>query len=140
MEDSKTEESSSASVNDMETKPKQIQSVTGATSKTSSKSSITAVQSNPKNILKQTHYLDDANEELSQLIISGKITSDDVRSLKVSLKEHVSLKEKVEKLKSLLGRSAKAQREAKIDSEAAQKRLVQALREIERLNRKLDKL
>jgi len=56
------------------------------------------------------------------------------------LKEHVSLKEKVEKLKSLLGRSAKAQREAKVDSEAAQKRLVHALREIERLNKKLDKL
>jgi len=146
MEDIKAEESSTASLNDTKTKPKPIQSVTGGTAKAPpNHSSATAPSdhgssSTPKNNSKSTYSLDDANEELSQLIISGKITSDDVRCLKVTLKEHVSLKEKVEKLKSLLGRSAKAQREAKIDSEAAQKRLVQALREIERLNRKLDKL
>lgn len=95
----------------------------------------------PRSVSKKAaSTLDAANEELSQLIISGKMTSDDARCLKAALKEHVSLMEKVEKLKSLLGRSAKAQREAKVDSEAAQKRLVQALREIERLNKKLDKL
>lgn len=87
-----------------------------------------------------TYTLDHANEELSQLIFRGKITSDDVPAVKTILKEHVSLKEKVEKLKSLLGRSAKAQREAKIDAEASQKRLTQALREMERLQQKLDKL
>ncbi len=132
MEAIKAEESSSAPVNDTETKPKQIQ--------TPAKPAASTTQNTPKTNSKQAHTLDDANEELSQLIISGKIRSDDVRCLKIALKEHVSLKEKVEKLKSLLGRSAKAQREAKIDSEASQKRLVQALREIERLNKKLDKL
>jgi hypothetical protein len=150
-------------------KPKPIQSVTGGTTKTPQSHSSTgtipsdhgssstpktnsnstsstpkinskSTSSTPKTNSKSAYTLDDANEELSQLIISGKITSNDVRCLKATLKEHVSLKEKVEKLKSLLGRSAKAQREAKIDSEAAQKRLVQALREIERLNKKLDKL
>jgi len=131
MEDIKPEESSTT--NDTETK--QIQSP-----KTPAKSAVSTTQSTPKTTSKQTHTLDDANEELSQLIISGNIKSDDVRCLKIALKEHVSLKEKVEKLKSLLGRSAKAQREAKIDSEASQKRLVQALREIERLNKKLDTL
>lgn len=90
--------------------------------------------------LKSAYTLDDANEEISQLIISGKVTSDDVKCLKSMLKEHTSLKEKVEKLKSLLGRSAKAQREAKVDYEKAQKSLGQAMREIERLNRKLEKL
>lgn len=146
MEDIKAKESSTASLNDTKTKPKPIQSVkggttkalpshSGATTSTDHGSSIT-----PKTNSKSFYNLDDANEELSQLIISGKISSDDVRCLKMTLKEHVSLKEKVEKLKSLLGRSAKAQREAKIDSEAAQKRLAHALREIERLNRKLDKL
>ena len=134
------EESSSVSVNTTQTKPKQLQSASGAIPNTPAKSGITSVQSTPKTIAKQTHTLDDANEELSKLIISGKITSDDVRSLRTALNEHVALIEKVDKLKSLLGRSAKAQREAKIDSESSQKKLVQALREIERLNRKLDKL
>jgi hypothetical protein len=84
--------------------------------------------------------LDDANEELSQLIISGSVQTEDVKALKFILNEHVSLKEKVEKLKSLLGRSAKAQREAKMDSDASRKRLLQAMREIEGLKVKLEKL
>lgn len=50
------------------------------------------------------------------------------------------LKEKIAKLKSLLGRSAKAQREAKVELEVTQKRLDQALREIDRLQKKIDKL
>ena len=129
MEDTTTEE-----------KPKQIQLVTGTTQSAPAKSSIVSVQNTPKTISQQTHTLDNANEELSKLIISGKVTSDNVQSLRTALNEHVALIEKVEKLKSLLGRSAKAQREAKIDSESSQKKLVQALREIERLNRKLDKL
>lgn len=87
-----------------------------------------------------TVSLGDAHEELSQLIIGGRISSDDVSMTKSILNEHASLKEKVEKLKSLLGRSAKAQREAKVDLDASQKRLTQAMREIDRLNQKLDKL
>jgi len=139
MEGVTTEESSAAPLNDTKTKPKTIQAATGGSTKATPSHISVTTPSAPKTN-KSANTLDDANEELSKLIIAGKITSDDVQSLKVALKEHVSLKEKVEKLKSLLGRSAKAQREAKIDSEAAQKRLVQALREIERLNGKLDKL
>lgn len=105
-----------------------------------SHTSAPAPSSAPRNVSKSTSTLGDASEELSRLIISGKIKSDDAQCLKATLKEHASLKEKVEKLKSLLGRSAKAQREAKVDSEAAQKRLGQAMKEIERLNKKLDKL
>jgi len=142
----KSNESSTVVLNGTKPKPKQTQTVTGGTTKAplghtgATTPSDQLSSSAPKNASRSSYSLDDANEELSQLIICGKISSDDVRCLKVTLKEHVSLKEKVEKLKSLLGRSAKAQREAKIDSEAAQKRLVQALREIERLNKKLDKL
>jgi chromosome segregation ATPase len=84
--------------------------------------------------------LSDANEELSQLIIAGKISSDDVFATKSILNDYTGLKEKVEKLKSLLGRSAKAQREAKVDLDASQKRLTSAMKEIERLHQKLDKL
>ena len=147
MEDKKADESSpTAPLNITKTKSKPVQSLPGGISTTSPNHSGTSTPSDPgfasppKSISKSSSTLDDANEELSQLIISGKISSDDVRCLKSTLKEHVSLKEKVEKLKSLLGRSAKAQREAKLDSEASQKRLVQSLREIERLNQKLDKL
>jgi hypothetical protein len=64
----------------------------------------------------------------------------DAEALILVLKDYDSLKDKVTKLKSLLGRSAKAQREAKVDLDATQKRLDNALREIDRLNRKVDKL
>ena len=74
------------------------------------------------------------------MIKTSKINSDDCHAIKEVLKEHVALKEKVDKLKSLLGRSAKAQRETKVDYEASQKRLGNAMREIERLNQRLEKL
>lgn len=60
--------------------------------------------------------------------------------LKAIVKDHDTQKEKIGKLKSLLGRSAKAQREAKVDLDATQKKLDNALREIERLHKKIDKL
>jgi chromosome segregation ATPase len=96
--------------------------------------------SKPSTTGKASYTLEDANKELAQLISSKQIQASDFPALKSVLKEHGSLKEKVDKLKSLLGRSAKVQREAKVDLEATQKRLAQALREIERLNQKLDKL
>lgn len=89
---------------------------------------------------KTSNSLDDARRELAILVNSRKITAADCTALKAILKEHTALKEKVDKLKSLLGRSAKAQRETKVDFEASQKRLSQALREIERLNQRLEKL
>lgn len=89
---------------------------------------------------KATHSLEDAIKEVSNIVTSGKVTHADVPAIKAILTEHANLKEKVDKVKSLLGRSAKVQRETKIDLEAAQKRLNQATREIERLNQKLDKL
>lgn len=97
-------------------------------------------KSGPSGTQKVTNTLEDANKELENLKKEGKITGADIRVTIAVLKEHASLKEKVDKLKSLLGRSAKAQRETKVDLDAAQKRLNQALREIERLNQKLDKL
>jgi DNA repair ATPase RecN len=89
---------------------------------------------------KPTYTLEDANNELARLMHDRKVSPTDISNTNAILKEYASLKEKVDKLKSLLGRSAKAQRETKVDLDAAQKRLSQALREIERLNQKLDKL
>jgi hypothetical protein len=89
---------------------------------------------------KDFHSLQDAKAEVSKLIRSGKAVSADVAGIQSILKEHISLKEKVDKLKSLLGRSAKAQRETKVDADATHKRMSQVLREIDRLNQKLEKL
>jgi hypothetical protein len=89
---------------------------------------------------KASHSLEDAIKEVSNIVTSGKVTQADVPAIKAILTEHANLKGKVDKVKSLLGRSAKVQRETKIDLEASQKRLNLATREIERLNQKLDKL
>jgi hypothetical protein len=61
-------------------------------------------------------------------------------SIQLILKDHDHLKEKVGKLKSLLGRSAKAQRETKVEMDATQKRLDQALAEVQKLQQKMEKL
>jgi DNA repair ATPase RecN len=89
---------------------------------------------------KASHSLEDAIKEVSKIVTSGKVTQADVPAIKAILTEHANLKGKVDKVKALLGRSAKVQRETKIDLDASQKRLNQATREIERLNQKLDKL
>lgn len=84
--------------------------------------------------------LEEANEEIAQLLTSGKVSQREVSSLQGMMRDHAALKEKVNKLKSLLGRSAKAQREAKMELESTAKKLEQSLKEIERLNSKLEKL
>jgi hypothetical protein len=89
---------------------------------------------------KKSLSLDDARKEISILINSKIIKFDDCQAIKAMLQEHTTLKEKVDKLKALLGRSAKAQRETKVDFDASQKRLNQSLRENERLNQRLEKL
>ena len=84
--------------------------------------------------------IDEARVCLTQRMQAGLVDEADKDPIRLILREYDSMKEKVSKLKSLLGRSAKAQREAKVDLEATQKRLDQALREIERLQKKIDKL
>ena len=85
--------------------------------------------------------VDEAFSVMEAMVIGGRATSEHEKNcLKVLLTDHDALKDKIGKLKSLLGRSAKAQREAKIELETTQKRLQEATREIERLNEKVDKL
>jgi hypothetical protein len=84
--------------------------------------------------------LEEANEEIAQLLTSGKVSQKEVSSLQGMMRDHAALKEKVNKLKSLLGRSAKAQREAKMELEGTTKKLEHAMREIERLSTKVEKL
>mmetsp|Transcript_13536 Transcript_13536/g.20193 ORF Transcript_13536/g.20193 Transcript_13536/m.20193 type:complete len:555 (-) Transcript_13536:163-1827(-) len=83
---------------------------------------------------------DDANEELAILLHAKKITQNDVSCLQSVIRENVSLREKVTKLKSLLGRSAKAQRDTKTDLDATKTRLDGAQQEIARLNARVESL
>ena len=69
-----------------------------------------------------------------------KLNNADSAKLQILLNDYDVLRDKTSKLKSLLGRSAKAQREAKVELDATQKRLEASLREIERLQGKIDKL
>jgi hypothetical protein len=84
--------------------------------------------------------IDILRDQLLTLAKSDKLDKGDAKRLSVLIKEYDGLKDKVSKIKSLLGRSAKAQREAKVDLEVTQKRLDQALREVDRLQSKIDKL
>ena len=55
----------------------------------------------------------DSNEAVMKLVKSGKLSSQEAQAVKGLAKDHAALKIKVDRLKGLLGRSAKAQREAK---------------------------
>jgi hypothetical protein len=89
---------------------------------------------------KKAWSLEEANEEIALLLEGGKVSMLDVSSLQGLLRDYSALQDKVTKLKSLLGRSAKAQREAKVEVEMTQKRLDQALRDVERLQTKVNVL
>ena len=84
--------------------------------------------------------LEDAHDELDVLLDSGRVTSQEVAAIKHSLKEQTALREKVSKLKSLLGRSAKAQREAKMELEQTQRKLASSQQQVEKLAQKVEKL
>mmetsp|Transcript_4836 Transcript_4836/g.6994 ORF Transcript_4836/g.6994 Transcript_4836/m.6994 type:complete len:482 (+) Transcript_4836:102-1547(+) len=84
--------------------------------------------------------LDEANEEVALLLQSGKVSQREVQSLQGMMRDHAMLKDKVDKLKSLLGRSAKAQREAKLNLESTQKKLEIAMQENQSLKAKVDHL
>ncbi|KAL7576010.1 hypothetical protein ACA910_000797 [Epithemia clementina (nom. ined.)] len=85
--------------------------------------------------------VEEALSAMETMVRDGRLTSEhDKTCLKVLLSDHDALKDKISKLKSLLGRSAKAQRESKIELETTQKRLQETTREVERLNQKVEKL
>jgi len=92
------------------------------------------------NSANKSFSLDEANEEIALLLKSSKVSQKEVSAMQGMMRDHVALLDKVSKLKSLLGRSAKAQREAKMDLEATQKKLEQTLRENELLNAKVERL
>ena len=85
--------------------------------------------------------IDEALTAIESMFADGRVSNAQDRiCLQVLMKDHDNLKEKIAKLKSLLGRSAKAQREAKVELDVCQKKLTEANKEVERLTQKVDKL
>lgn len=82
----------------------------------------------------------DLNEQLANLLISKQLPQSIVTSLQSTLRENATLKEKNVKLKSLLGRSAKAQRDAKHECEHMKKQYEELRIENERLERRVEQL
>eukprot|EP00804_Cyclotella_cryptica_P003976 CCRYP_013886-RA/>CCRYP_013886-RA protein AED:0.13 eAED:0.13 QI:160/1/1/1/1/1/2/3473/315 len=82
----------------------------------------------------------DLNEQLANLLINKQLPQSIVTSLQSTLRENATLKEKNAKLKSLLGRSAKAQRDAKHELEHMKKQFEELRGENERLERRVEQL
>lgn len=89
---------------------------------------------------KANPLIESANEELAVLLTSGKVSQREVSSLQTVIRDNVALRDKVTKLKSLLGRSAKTQKEAKVELNAARSKLEESRREVERLHRRVEHL
>ena len=81
-----------------------------------------------------------ANFEISNLLQQNKITQQNVSTLQAILHENVALKEKTQKLKNLLGRSAKAQSDLKTECQTTKQKLDLANKAIEKLNIRLEQL
>jgi len=81
-----------------------------------------------------------ADAVIKKIIASGKVSKQEAKAVQSLAKDHSALKVKVDRVKGLLGRSAKAQREAKVELECSQKKLDQALRDVQRLKNKVEHL
>jgi hypothetical protein len=89
---------------------------------------------------KTTFTLEDAHDEVDLLLDTNRVTAQQVAAIQHVLKEHVALREKVVKLKSLLGRSAKAQREHKIELDTCRSKLKESTEQVEKLSQKVETL
>ena len=83
---------------------------------------------------------EELNDALSDLLLSNQLPQSSISTLQSILRENATLKEKNSKLKSLLGRSAKAQRDAKNELEQIRKLYEEVKRDNERLERRVEVL
>lgn len=81
-----------------------------------------------------------ANYEISNLLQQNKISQKDVNTFQAILRENVALKGKTQKLKNLLGRSAKAQSDLKQEVNTSKWKLDQAHKAIDKLNARMEQL
>lgn len=89
---------------------------------------------------KSSNAIETTKAQVQEMIDRNELDADSSSSLQQLFRENEALKEKVVKLKALLGRSAKAQRETKVELDATSKKLDATFKENERLNAKIDKL
>jgi len=81
---------------------------------------------------------EELNDALSNLLLSNQLPQSSISALQSILRENATLKEKNSKLKSLLGRSAKAQRDVKNELEQLKKIHDELKRENVRLERRVE--
>jgi hypothetical protein len=98
----------------------------------STSSSITASNNNDD--------VDQLNATLSNLLLGKQIPQSSISALQSILRDNATLKEKNSKLKSLLGRSAKAQRDAKNELEHIKKLYEEIRQSNEKLERRVEVL
>ena len=84
--------------------------------------------------------IEEANDEIANLLLSNRITVHESSKLQSVLRENGILKDKITKLKTLLARSAKASKETKQDLEQHKRLLDVAKKEVERLNDRVEAL
>lgn len=111
---------------------------TAAATPVAKPSSAAATTSNNNDANDGSSSNDGSNAAVMKIVKSGKLSPQEAQAVKVLANNHGALKIKVDRLKGLLGRSAKAQREAKVDLEVTQKRLEQAQRDVKRLKERVD--
>uniref|UniRef100_A0A7S3V8X6 Uncharacterized protein n=1 Tax=Chaetoceros debilis TaxID=122233 RepID=A0A7S3V8X6_9STRA len=96
----------------------------------------------PSKVIKprQVNEFEEANDEIAELLLTNRITIHESSKLQAILRENASLKDKITKLKTLLGRSAKASKETKAELDAHKRLLDVAKKEVERLNDRVEAL
>jgi myosin heavy subunit len=84
--------------------------------------------------------IENARAEVEKMVERKELDEMSASSLQTLFREHEALKDKVAKLKVLLGRSAKAQRDAKVEIDVTHKKLDAAVKENQRLQGRIEKL
>lgn len=100
-------------------------------------SSVSSARSNfttPKPTPSQTNNEVEAlNDEIATLLLTNKINLTTSSKLQTMLRENVSLKEKITKLKTLLARSSKVSKETKLELDKAQREVLRLTQRVESL-------
>ena len=99
----------------------------------SSSTSTSTSRPNQTPMKQANNEIEALNDEIATLLLTNKITLTTSSKLQTILRENVSLKEKINKLKTLLSRSSKVSKETKVELDKSQ-------REVMRLNHRVDLL
>ena len=89
---------------------------------------------------KHQETLQKANDEIATLLLSNHITNEKSSHLQSILRENATLHQKISKLKLLLSRSSKANKDTKVDLETHKKLLASSQDDISRLQVRLESM